>query len=380
MIVLGMYIGCFLGMYLSKSIWEYALCGIVGAWIGALINVARSSSKKDAWIIYRKEAVRQTIILLLGFSVLYITAKMIDNYVVFITVAIVTFMILDNWQRITKGAFNWKQTACIGGGVALAVLLDKILDFPAWLGFFVWIGCVIIGNIIYYKIFHKKVRNDEKEHFFYISLLGKIAAMDGEISSDEEAFIRSRFVNPDPRTKVENETNDFILATFHKAASTDSDWKEYLSDFVRTVYLNQSDALDDYISDICLFSMLRGKGMISPKRFAALHLIAKRFDIPVVFLDRLIVDMTGYFNGFADSSQPNYSPSDSIDDYYSILGCDRCASYEEVKRAYRMKSKMNHPDKVRSFGFDEAAVENAKIRMQKINEAYEKIKKYNNWK
>jgi len=51
-------------------------------------------------------------------------------------------------------------------------------------------------------------------------------------------------------------------------------------------------------------------------------------------------------------------------DYYSILGVNRNASPEEIKKAYRKQAMANHPD--RNKGND--------VKFKKINEAYETLK------
>lgn len=53
-------------------------------------------------------------------------------------------------------------------------------------------------------------------------------------------------------------------------------------------------------------------------------------------------------------------------DPYKILGIERGASEEEIKRAYRKKARENHPDLNPG---DEAAAK----RMNQINEAYDRI-------
>lgn len=56
-----------------------------------------------------------------------------------------------------------------------------------------------------------------------------------------------------------------------------------------------------------------------------------------------------------------------IDDPYQVLGVDRNASDEEIKKAYRRLAKKYHPD---ANPGDEAAAR----KMQQINAAYEQIK------
>ena len=50
-------------------------------------------------------------------------------------------------------------------------------------------------------------------------------------------------------------------------------------------------------------------------------------------------------------------------DYYEILGVDRSASKEDLKRAYRRMARKFHPDVNKDSGSDE--------RFKEINEAYQ---------
>ena len=59
--------------------------------------------------------------------------------------------------------------------------------------------------------------------------------------------------------------------------------------------------------------------------------------------------------------------------YYEILGVDRNASVEQIKKAYRRLVQQNHPDKVTHLG--EEYVKIANQQLTKINEAYEYIKR-----
>lgn len=61
---------------------------------------------------------------------------------------------------------------------------------------------------------------------------------------------------------------------------------------------------------------------------------------------------------------------------YKILEVDPSVSDEEVKKAYRKMANKYHPDKVSHLGEDFQKVANQKF--QKVNEAYEKIKKERN--
>jgi len=62
-----------------------------------------------------------------------------------------------------------------------------------------------------------------------------------------------------------------------------------------------------------------------------------------------------------------------IDSAYKVLEIDKSTTDEEVKKAYRRMAVKYHPDKVGYLGEDFKKTANDKF--QKVNEAYEKIKK-----
>ena len=60
-------------------------------------------------------------------------------------------------------------------------------------------------------------------------------------------------------------------------------------------------------------------------------------------------------------------------DPYKVLGVSSNASDEEIKKAYRKMAVKYHPDKVSQMGEDVQKA--AKEKFQKLNAAYETIKK-----
>jgi DnaJ like chaperone protein len=61
---------------------------------------------------------------------------------------------------------------------------------------------------------------------------------------------------------------------------------------------------------------------------------------------------------------------------YSVLGVDKAASKEEIKRAYRRLMNQYHPDKLVAKGLPEEMMQSAKEKTQAIKEAYDAIKKH----
>ena len=53
-------------------------------------------------------------------------------------------------------------------------------------------------------------------------------------------------------------------------------------------------------------------------------------------------------------------------DYYSIVGVDQSASYEEIKKSYRKLAQKYHPDK-------NEGDKDAEAKFKEINEAYDTL-------
>ncbi|KJF45402.1 TerB family tellurite resistance protein [Draconibacterium sediminis] len=84
-----------------------------------------------------------------------------------------------------------------------------------------------------------------------------------------------------------------------------------------------------------------------------------------------ICNQMGIGNNDFESIQAMFVPNTDAD--YKILEIERSASNDDVKKAYRRMAMKYHPDKVSTLG-DE--VQNAaKEKFQKVNQAYENIKK-----
>jgi len=88
----------------------------------------------------------------------------------------------------------------------------------------------------------------------------------------------------------------------------------------------------------------------------------------------LLQKIAGYFN-ISDSDFNSIKSMFVTDVYwpYKVLEIERSASNEEVKKAYRKMALKFHPDKVSHLS--EEVVTQANEKFQKVNEAYETIKK-----
>ena len=76
------------------------------------------------------------------------------------------------------------------------------------------------------------------------------------------------------------------------------------------------------------------------------------------------------YSGYSSGGRSSYSEPKK--DPYKVLGLERSATDEEVKKAYRRLAMKYHPDKVEGLG--EEVKKNAEAQFREINEAYEQIK------
>ncbi len=82
----------------------------------------------------------------------------------------------------------------------------------------------------------------------------------------------------------------------------------------------------------------------------------------------------------SQSSHTNYQqPRSATDHAYGILGINRAASKQDVKRAYRQLISRNHPDKLIAKGLPEAMIKIANEKTQQIRQAYEQICAEKGW-
>ena len=83
----------------------------------------------------------------------------------------------------------------------------------------------------------------------------------------------------------------------------------------------------------------------------------------------------GYAMGISaqDMNSIEAMSGNNLESAYKVLEIDATASNDDVKKAYRKLAQVHHPDRVSYLG--EEIQKSAKEKFQKINEAYERIKK-----
>ncbi|MBR5029470.1 MAG: TerB family tellurite resistance protein [Bacteroidales bacterium] len=120
-----------------------------------------------------------------------------------------------------------------------------------------------------------------------------------------------------------------------------------------------------------LFGVAYSDGYCSPEEDMLLNRIAKLLYVSDFYLSSIRARHTGNSYGQNSTSQTTYTKNP-----YTVLGIDKSATDEEVKKAYRKLAMKYHPDRVETMG--EEIKRNAEKQFKEINEAYEIIKRERN--
>jgi len=120
-----------------------------------------------------------------------------------------------------------------------------------------------------------------------------------------------------------------------------------------------------------------GRYMDYSSRLQLIHFLVgiSRSDGRVSHSEISMIERIAYYMGISSSDMASITAMfrDNLDAAYQVLEISSKASDEEVKKAYKKMAVKYHPDKVAYLGED--VKEKAKEKFQKLQEAYEKIKK-----
>lgn len=210
----------------------------------------------------------------------------------------------------------------------------------------------VVGNMFDKKGEVQPATSATTKGDFIMSLLVLIAAImkaDGKILKSELDFVKLNFV----RTFGEAQSRKLVRA---------------LGDLIKQEIPVQDVCQQiarhmDYSSRLellhLLFGISQADGHISSQEISAIEFMRKNLGIS----DADFNSIKGMFIKDTTSA-------------YAVLEIDPSASDEDVKKAYRKMAVKYHPDKVAYLG--DEIVHDAKVKFQKVNEAYEIIKKERN--
>jgi len=180
-----------------------------------------------------------------------------------------------------------------------------------------------------------------------IALGAKMAKADGTVTDDEiEAFGRIFRVPPAEEANVRR--------IFNFARQDTAGYEIYAGQIAR-MFRGNPGMLEDVLDG--LFEIARADGVLHPAELQFLERVAEIFGFSPDEFRRIRASHIG-----PDQADP-----------YVILGVDRAASEDEIKRTYRLLVRENHPDSLMARGVPEEFLRLANEKLAAINGAYAKV-------
>ena len=180
-----------------------------------------------------------------------------------------------------------------------------------------------------------------------IVLGAKMAKVDGAVSRVEVNAFKQVFRVPP--AEVGN------VARIFDAAKQEAEGFEPYARQLGHLLRHQHSTLEDLLSG--LFHIARADGSIKSVELSFLRRTSDLFGLETSTFERIR-------QTFMQAAHTNP---------YAVLGLDRTASNDEVKRAYRRLIREHHPDAQIARGVDRRFVETANQKMATINAAYDQI-------
>lgn len=191
----------------------------------------------------------------------------------------------------------------------------------------------------------------EKSVAFTIGMIGlgaKMAKADGVVTADEISAFKQVFHIPDGELAS-------VARVFNLAKQDVAGFETYAKQIAR-LFEARHEVLEDVLDG--LFHIAKADNAYHPHENGFLQQVAEIFGFSA-----------------ADFARIRARHVDAPDDPFLILGLPHDADPEEVRRRYRDLVREHHPDRHIAAGVPEEMIEIATARLQKINEAYDRIMK-----
>jgi len=197
----------------------------------------------------------------------------------------------------------------------------------------------------------------------FVALVAKVAKADGRVDALEAELVGIMF--------------DDIAAVFPEPAKT--------KDILKQIFSEEKDRSDntEAIAHELARAIKRDKqkqqqfmGFLIQLAFVDGEVSKSEEDVLQTIAEALEFDPNAYhaiFDQF-EKMMANRSPKANIEDAYKLLGVNADDDINTIKKAYRKLVREYHPDIIKSQGKSEAYMQEATVKTQEINEAYEMIK------
>ena len=190
------------------------------------------------------------------------------------------------------------------------------------------------------------------------AMLSKLAKADGRISEDEVRYCERLF----DQLGLHGEKREYCIRVFRAAKNDSHSIHEYAASFATS---QPNGNFREVVYDI-LWELACADGTVSPEELHILRSITASLQI-----NDSLYTWESRRRGISDLVDEDRCQEDP----YSVLGCTRTASDDELRAAYRKKARELHPDVLRAQGLSEELLSRANAQMARVNGAWTEIKK-----
>lgn len=201
---------------------------------------------------------------------------------------------------------------------------------------------------------------------YIVALLAKIVKSDGRVS-EEEANLISQIL--DEFTFKFNGTKahrNELKAIFNAEKENLNNAYKIAKEYKQSLKLS---ALKSISTVYFFLNVAYIDGKFSQEERRIIGEICDGFGISEMIREQIL-------NKFSENFSSKFSQNSAqISDPYEILGIKKGASFDEIKKQYRLLVKKYHPDILMGKGENDEIIAQSTKKLQSINEAYEMIKK-----
>lgn len=201
----------------------------------------------------------------------------------------------------------------------------------------------------------------QSEYGLIAALIAKVAKADGKVCELEQEIIASTFDELSGYFSDRDSARKILEEILEKEEHTHGNIEMIATEFVK--YTERDPQKRIKIIEFMLNLSFADKHLGEAEE-ETVSKIAYFFKIPAGEYTRIL---EGFKNYYAHYQAGDKNP-------YEVLGVSESVNAEELKQVYRRLVKEHHPDIIRGQGHGEDFVDRATVKLQEINEAYEKIK------
>lgn len=239
-----------------------------------------------------------------------------------------------------------------------------------------------IGFILYLIMRSYKTQNfvninfDIKEEFrgdlmhheagLLVSLMAKVAKADGNVSELEAEVLKHTFTDISAHFSNSEEIREKLKNIF-------SAEKESFDNTIEIAKQLEKLTSNNYAKKAQILEYLLNLAFIDKDFSSTEQMIIEDISNALKIPHNDYLKLVNKFKQFYANASQNASKS--IEEAYYILECKKEDDDKTIKLAYRAKVKKHHPDIISGQGAAQNIIDEATVKLQEINEAYEIIKK-----